>query len=202
MPVHDGNFDEFYFACGFKDKAGDYCFKDVELTADGDPVHENRLLDLEHTAVALSRGQVQRLRAGEPVDEQTLESSAKYRKRDASGKVAEGFYLKDGVVFKVQKAVHGSGRLYAKELVPYEVDAPEALLQTGYKPPVGKKFHKGTWEYRPGAYKLLTMEHKLTAEQAIELGKLYGMCVKCGATLTREESIERGMGPICAGKGL
>lgn len=95
----------------------------------------------------------------------------------------EGFYIVDGTVYKVQVAVHGSGKKYAKVLVPGEYGA------------------KGTFEYvgrKP--FKMLTPDAKLTLEKAKELGHLYGMCCVCGATLTKESSIEAGIGPICGSK--
>lgn len=90
----------------------------------------------------------------------------------------DGIYLMDGQVFKVQKAVHGSGHLYAK------------LLDTATK-----KF-----VYAPGMVGKLRAEHKMTLEQAKEYGALYGICCNCCATLTNEVSIEAGIGPVCAKK--
>ncbi len=49
-------------------------------------------------------------------------------------------------------------------------------------------------------YKLKTSGQELTLELAKEYGKLYGQCMICGRTLTNEDSIEAGIGPICAGK--
>jgi hypothetical protein len=85
-------------------------------------------------------------------------------------------------VFKVQKAVHGSGHLYAKELVP--------------------DGHEGDWHfvYAPGAIRTLFAEDKMTLEEAKEFGVLYGTCCVCGRTLTDEKSIAAGIGPICAKK--
>jgi hypothetical protein len=92
-------------------------------------------------------------------------------------------YFKDGEVYKVQKAVHGSGHAYAKKLV--QDDA----------------FARG-WGfiYAKGAIRDLTPEHRMTLDQAKEFGAIYGVCCNCGATLTNEESIELGIGPICRGK--
>lgn len=97
------------------------------------------------------------------------------------GKAAEeGMYRKDGVIYKVQIAVHGSGRPYAKKLV-----------ETG-----------GEWEFvkAPGMQFRLTAKDKMTLEEAKEFGKLYGTCCVCGRTLTKEESIAEGIGPVCSGK--
>lgn len=99
--------------------------------------------------------------------------------------VTEGMYrTSDGTIFKVQKAVNGSGRLYAKRLI-----APNSYAQNA------------RFEYAPGAVFDLTVDDRMTLEQAREFGALYGTCCVCGRTLTNEVSIERGIGPICEGRG-
>jgi hypothetical protein len=102
----------------------------------------------------------------------------------------EGMYRKDGVIYKVQVAHHGSGRPYAKELV----------FREGRD--MGDSGLKGTWhfEYAPGAVRELGPEHQLTLEQAKEFGQLYGTCCVCGRVLTDEKSIAAGIGPVCAGR--
>jgi hypothetical protein len=96
----------------------------------------------------------------------------------------EGMYrLADGTIFKVQKAVHGSGRLYAKRLIPPSEFGGSAQF-----------------EYAPGMIYRLTLEDKMTLEQAKEFGALYGTCCVCGRTLTNEVSIAAGIGPICGGR--
>lgn len=87
----------------------------------------------------------------------------------------EAIHEVDGVVYKVQRAVHGSGKLYAKRLTD-----------------------DGDWDYE-GRKPLhrLSESTVMTLDRARSLGRVYGMCVKCGATLTDETSIERGIGPIC-----
>jgi hypothetical protein len=63
------------------------------------------------------------------------------------------------------------------------------------------RFVEGSWAYEPGLIsKVAKGWGRLTVEQAAEYGKLYGRCMICGRTLTDPESIERGIGPICAGK--
>lgn len=94
------------------------------------------------------------------------------------GEVEDGIYFKNGDVLKVQTAVHGSGRKYAKILIKAT----------------------GKFEYRPGLIRSLSAHHKMTLEQAKEYGALYGMCCNCGKTLTNEDSIEAGIGPVCAKK--
>jgi hypothetical protein len=98
-------------------------------------------------------------------------------------KVTEtGYYFdkKSETVFEVVAAK--TGNLYAKKMVPAAS---------------GKK---GRWEYAPGAIKASGTWTKLTIAEAIVLGKTWGYCCVCGRTLTKTESIEAGIGPICAGK--
>jgi hypothetical protein len=90
---------------------------------------------------------------------------------------ADGFFVTpDGKVVKVQFNRAKSNR-YAKVL-----DTDTGSFEYAGKAPL-------RWELEP-----------LTAERAAELGRLYGRCVACGATLTDEDSIQRGMGPVCATK--
>lgn len=97
----------------------------------------------------------------------------------------DGFYLNPETdeVFKVQVAHHGSGGLYAKRLV----------LPAG-------GVERGAWTFERGLIAKLDPAWKLTLEQAQAWGRLYGYCCRCAAILTDETSIERGLGPICAGK--
>jgi hypothetical protein len=89
----------------------------------------------------------------------------------------EGVYFFEGEYYKVQRAVHGSGRLYSKKF----------------------DLASESWS-RGGSVSKLTDQYKITAEQAKAFGDLYGRCIRCSAILTEEESIERGAGPICAEK--
>jgi hypothetical protein len=84
-------------------------------------------------------------------------------------------------IYKVQHAVHGSGRQYAKVLVKYDDDS-------------------WGFEIARGVIFKLRPEHKMSLEDAKKFGALYGTCCVCGRTLTNEESIEAGIGPICASK--
>jgi len=100
-------------------------------------------------------------------------------------KVTDGMYLHPDerdpsrlLIVKVQKAVHGSGNLYAKVLQPNEYGSAEFV-------------------YAPGMIRKLKVEERMTLEQAMEYGALYGVCVRCGRTLTNEKSIEAAMGPVC-----
>lgn len=99
--------------------------------------------------------------------------------------VAEGmWYLDHTRIIKVQRAVHGSGQLYTKELVQDDADS---------------------WGFdilRGGIKMLMTdpSARKMTLEEAVQFGKLYGVCCSCGRMLTNELSIELGIGPVCREK--
>ena len=96
----------------------------------------------------------------------------------------DGVYVtNDGSMYKVIHAVHGSGKQYAKKIVP--PTTPGEKVQ---------------FVYAPGAIRGILPEQKITEEQAKEFGILYSQCVNCGRTLTLEESIDRAMGPVCWGR--
>jgi len=97
--------------------------------------------------------------------------------------VEAGMYRVNDTIYKVQKAVHGSGRLYAKRLVP-----PDEFGG------------KAEFVYEPGTIKMLVPADKMTLDEARAFGALYGTCCVCGRTLTDEKSIERGIGPVCEGR--
>lgn len=132
-----------------------------------------------------------------------------------TAELEEGMYVRDGSIFKVQRAVHGSGNLYAKVLVrethegrcaghlpdndPSAFDAPWSYCSDEA---TCSRWVDGettvTFEYAAGAVGRLTPNHKMGLEQAKEFGALYGTCVVCGRTLTNEDSIAAGIGPVCA----
>jgi len=112
--------------------------------------------------------------------------------RPTPTKVEAGMYRNPSTdeIFKVQVAVHGSGQLYAKRLE--RLDVPKTLKNG--------KVRTHQFSYVPGAIRKLRSEWRMTLEQCQEFGALYGTCVRCGLTLTKEESIERRMGDTCFGK--
>lgn len=95
-----------------------------------------------------------------------------------AAKLEPGMYMKDGTVYEV--AISGKGYPYAKELV----------ISDG----------RSSFEYAPGAVKNLTASDKLTLEQAEAFGKEHTVCCMCARELTNPDSIERGIGPVCAAK--
>lgn len=104
--------------------------------------------------------------------------AAPYKPHEAKVELESGIYLHDGVVCKVQRAVHGSGNMYAKVLNP-----------------VTRSF-----EFTSGLVTKIQADEKMTLEQAKQFGAVYGVCCNCAATLTDERSIEAGIGPVCAKK--
>lgn len=57
-----------------------------------------------------------------------------------------------------------------------------------------------TWKYAGSVYaakKVLAGETVLSQEKAGMLGKQYGICIRCGRTLTDPVSVANGLGPIC-----
>jgi hypothetical protein len=111
-------------------------------------------------------------------------------KATISADLADGMYrTPDGEIYKIQTAIYGSGRIYAKKLV--ELAEPRELKK-------GVRTHE--FAYEAGALRKLTAEMRMTADEAAEWGKLYGTCCRCGLALTDEKSIDRGLGPICKDK--
>lgn len=104
------------------------------------------------------------------------------RVSQAAQKAAEeGFYIMDGSVYRVVRS-KSSGKPYGKVLK------------------ISESTSKGSWEYAPGVIGKLAEARVLTVEIAKRMGAQYGICMVCGATLTDPESVDRGIGPICANK--
>lgn len=107
----------------------------------------------------------------------------------ASSAVAPATEPEDGIyitpnedIFKVYCMVHGSRRQGAKRL-EFSGDGK-----------TGKFVYQGlASRHLPGNAR------RMSREEAAAFGKLYGFCVRCGRTLTDENSIAAGIGPVCAG---
>lgn len=72
------------------------------------------------------------------------------------------------------------------------------VVRSSYDRLYAKQLIDGKFEYAPGALRRLTAADKLSLAQAERYGKLTGHCCRCGARLTDEDSIARGVGPVCA----
>lgn len=96
-----------------------------------------------------------------------------------SSVVEDGVYVVGDQYVKVIVAVHGSGRQYAKL---WDVDSE-------------------SWTFLPGGVKKVAARGtKIDSAAARRFGELYGRCVICSRTLTDEESIKNGIGPVCASR--
>jgi hypothetical protein len=91
-------------------------------------------------------------------------------------KAADGVYKVGDKIYKVKTA--GSGKRWAH------------VLNTKTQ----------SFDYAAGMVWELQPEDKLPLEEAAAFGALYGWCCCCGLTLRKDESIERGVGPICYAK--
>jgi hypothetical protein len=93
----------------------------------------------------------------------------------ATPDVAEGMYKVEGDIFKVYRTQ--AGHIATKQLTE------DGFEYTGRKP-----------------LAVIKPEHRMTLDEAKAYGKVTGTCCNCGRLLTNEDSIEAGIGPICAGK--
>lgn len=115
---------------------------------------------------------------------------------DPDMKYVGTYVAPDGAYYRVSKTQQNK-QLIVKRLV---------ITKDAVKNRAGKVIEPAdhNWEYL-GKFShvmpLKTLQDnpawKLTVDQAKQAGLLFGMCVRCGKKFTREESIERGIGPVC-----
>lgn len=110
----------------------------------------------------------------------------------------EGMHRLDGQIYKVQVAVHGSGRPYAKVLMTEQVGTCGGCEKCDGEDKCPA--YESRFEYAAGIVRRLSLETRLSLDEAKEFGAVYGVCCVCSRTLTNEESIAAGIGPVCAGK--
>lgn len=127
---------------------------------------------------------------GEKLAAQLRDLADRPARTPAKTEVGEGMYRDgDGMVYKVQVAHQGSGKLYAKQMT--KLEHPRIVR--------GQEVHYG-FVYVPGLINRIRPEWQMTLADAQEWGKLYGCCIRCGAVLTDEVSRDNGVGPVCAKK--
>lgn len=118
----------------------------------------------------------------------------------------DGIYQRpDGTIFKVQIAKQGSGNLYAKRLTirPCDLGTDCKMCHgTGTREINGQQRPclKGKFVYAEGEIHRILADWRMPEDAARLFGRLYGVCVRCGADLTDETSIAEGLGPICGGR--
>jgi hypothetical protein len=96
----------------------------------------------------------------------------KTRAQNSDPVTEPGFYEHDGVIYHVQWN-QSKTNLYAKK-------------------------NTGRWEYAKGAMAFLHASEKIDLARAESLSLAWGRCIRCNKTLTRTQSVQRGMGDICA----
>lgn len=99
-----------------------------------------------------------------------------------------GVYKMDGVIYVVKPNKEKTG-LYAKRI--RELNSTR-LTEAGTVVEI-------EFDYMPGAVYDLKPEHKMPLDEAKQYTIRYGRCIVCGRELKKAESVERGIGPICAG---
>ena len=134
----------------------------------------------------------------EPTETEIVEEVKQITRQPARPDVDDGMYFKDGHIYKVQHAIYGSGRPYAKILTVGDKDT--FLDLDDLADAKVKCYAKPKFVYSQGSISSLTKEDKMKIEQAKKFGEIYGCCCVCGRALTDENSIEAGIGPICANK--
>lgn len=111
-----------------------------------------------------------------------MRAKVEARNADRDEPVADpevGFYVFDGRIFRVQ--LSKANRPYAKVLLQEASD------------------DRGVWAY-DGRKNFRNLTERLTLDEAAAYGLAHGYCLICGRELTDPNSVERGIGPICAGK--
>lgn len=115
-----------------------------------------------------------------------------------TGDLVDGMYRNpaDGSIRKVYHTVHGANEQVTKLLKVLEESERYAKIVRGKEVEVKAEF---VYEGKRGLAGL-TPDMRMTLEEAKKYGAIYGVCIRCSATLTKEESIERAMGSTCASK--
>ena len=91
-----------------------------------------------------------------------------------------GIYLQDDKIYCVRKA-RQSERVYAFQLIITEGENPR-------------------WDYVAGKVFDLKVENMISVEVAQQYGRQTGICCICGRFLTDDQSVTKGIGPVCERK--
>jgi hypothetical protein len=161
------------------DKASDAQVAMIRKLAASKKITEYKGVELEEFLATMRRNQVDEAKAfmwNAPWPERRTPVATRRAKA-----AEDGMYRKDGVVYRVQHAIHGNGLPYAKKLV---------------------ELSNGEWYFEKvdGMQYKLTEADRMTLAEAKEWGALYGTCCVCATKLTDEKSIAAGIGPVCGGR--
>lgn len=109
--------------------------------------------------------------------------------------LVDGYYLKDGVYYRVVHNRAGTKQYAARMKFLMDQEEAKALAGTGVKAKVFK------WDYAPGAiYKLEPGMLVTNADLTEAFGGLYSACCECGALLNDPLSVKLNIGPVCGGR--
>lgn len=108
----------------------------------------------------------------------------------AQGVLEDGVYRQkaSGDIFKVYHTKNGhqvAKKLVVHKHATYTNGANDTTVEVEFVYVGRKPLHS------------LASTDRLSLEEAMEFGKLYGRCIICGRTLTNELSIALGIGPVC-----
>jgi hypothetical protein len=95
-----------------------------------------------------------------------------------------GYYVTANGTFLVVVKNRNGDRTYAKRLVVTKSNGRT----------------KARWQYAPGMGQAVAEMTPMTLAQAAQFGHLHGVCLVCCRQLTDPESVQRGIGPVCATK--
>lgn len=110
--------------------------------------------------------------------------------KPAAEPITEGMYRKaDGTIYKVS-ATRSTGQLVGYKWNLFATPEPTAK---------GLKFGEFVYEGKRPLYSLKSTD-KLSLAEAKAMGAEFHYCVRCGIELTKQSSIDNGIGPICASK--
>lgn len=143
----------------------------------------------------IAEGKVDKARASRYITSLIEAKKTRPRKqREDAPEPDAGMYRRpDGTIIRVYLG-QNSGKMLAKQLV----DTGEA-----YPEVEGEAHRHGTihkYEYLGKATRFVKDAQALTLEEAKEFGRMSGTCCRCARQLDVPESVEAGIGPVCAKK--
>lgn len=159
-------------------------FRDMMETYLNQPAEKNNAAALRNMVAEARKYPVRAENA--PVPAEPARSATAGRK--TTPVTEPGMYTLDGKIYSIQSNKLGTA-LYAKVVTEVETINKK-----------GKKVKTLKLIYAEGMMRYLRAEHRMTADAVIAFNKRHAWCAVCGRHLTKEESVTRGIGPVCAGR--
>lgn len=159
--------------------AGEYAANVERIKLEVANVSKDRATGIISNLLALPR----KVRESDRIQEQR-------RRHDSAPEPSAGMYRRpNGEILRVYLGQQ-SGRNLVKRLV-----------DTGQPHPEDPSINLHDWQYVGLAQtKLATDAEQMSLAEAKEYGRMTGSCCRCGRRLDVPESVEAGIGPVCAGK--